>query len=94
MTVVPLFKSKKIWLPSGMDKDKVMVEIVNELSNASASGFKSKHDDFIDTVSMLSVMMPFKPTEEISYVKTKGLGRDIWADEEEDDGDYISSCIF
>ena len=41
-----------------------MQEAINELSLASASGFRSKHDDFLDTVSMLSSLVPWKPSEE------------------------------
>jgi predicted phage terminase large subunit-like protein len=62
-TVVPLFKAKKIWFPKDLENTQEMQEIMNELRNASTSGFKSKHDDFIDTVSMLSVMNPWKPSE-------------------------------
>jgi hypothetical protein len=40
---------------------------MDELSNIAISGIKSKHDDFIDTVSMLAVMKPYKPTKESGY---------------------------
>lgn len=63
-TVVPLFKMNKIWFPEERKTSPEMVEAVNELSLASASGFKSKHDDFIDTISMLSVIKAWKPSQE------------------------------
>ncbi len=36
---------------------------MNELSLASVRGFKSKHDDCIDTVSMLSNLNTWKPSQ-------------------------------
>lgn len=62
-TVVPLFKLKKILFPKQKRNTPEIIEAVNELSNVTVSGFKSKHDDVIDTISMLSVMQPWKPTE-------------------------------
>lgn len=63
-TVVPLFKLHKIYFPEEDKTGAVMMEMVNELSLASASGFRSKKDDFIDTISMLSVMRPVAPTSQ------------------------------
>ncbi|MDR2904669.1 MAG: hypothetical protein LBU73_01765 [Helicobacteraceae bacterium] len=39
----------------------MMKEAINEISFATASGFKSKHDDFIDTISMLQFIEAWKP---------------------------------
>ena len=39
-----------------------MLEMYNEVSLASPSGFRSKKDDFLDTISMLSVLKPFAPS--------------------------------
>ena len=50
---VPLFKSKKVWLPEDMKDSPLLVEIVEELRYATAEGFKSKHDDAADMLSML-----------------------------------------
>lgn len=63
-TVVPLFKLHKIYFPEEDKSTPVMMEMVNELSLASSSGFRSKKDDFIDTISMLSVMRPVAPTSQ------------------------------
>ncbi len=65
--VVPLFKMRKVWFPNGMEANDSMIEAMDELRNASMAGFKSKHDDFIDTVSMLAQMNPWKPSEEAEY---------------------------
>lgn len=64
MTVVPLFKARKIFLPIEKKNEAPIVELVNELSLASVSGFKSKHDDGIDTVSMLPLLRAWRPSED------------------------------
>jgi len=90
-TVVPLFKTKKIWLPKEFKTDPRIVEAVNELSLASPSGFKSKHDDWIDTVSMLSVMKPFKPSEASPNLKERGS--ELWEDTAVADDSRLDSYI-
>ena len=75
-TILPQFKLKKIRFPEDKKDTPELREILNELSNASKSGFKSKHDDFIDTVSMLSVMDPWKPDGE--RVDVKEVDDAIW----------------
>jgi len=67
-TVLPMFKMKKIWFPTELTNGFELTEAMDELRNAAGSGFKSKHDDFIDTISMLSVLSPYKPTREEEYI--------------------------
>lgn len=62
--VVPWFKMHKIYFPIEKKAEPPVAEAMNELSLASAGGFRSKHDDFIDTISMLASLTPWKPTEE------------------------------
>jgi len=59
--MVPMFKRKKMFFNKDMVGSKFMTEMTEELRLASVSGFKSKHDDAIDTVSMLQFMKPWKP---------------------------------
>lgn len=73
-TVVPWFKSRKIFFPSERKLEAPVAEAMNELSLASVSGFRSKHDDFIDTISMLSSLTPWKPSEEAPLVESSGGG--------------------
>jgi phage terminase large subunit-like protein len=81
-TVVPLFKLHKIYFPEEEKTTPVMMEMVNELSLASASGFRSKKDDFIDTISMLSVMRPVAPTsQDIEQREGGGMWDDDFAPE-------------
>ena len=62
--VVPLFKSGKMYFPEEMKESTIMGEFLNEISLATINGIKSKHDDFLDTISMLMYLNPWKPTED------------------------------
>lgn len=75
-TVVPLFKANKIFFPEEMKSSPEITEALEELTLASPGGFKSKHDDFIDTVSMLSSLQPWKPTQEAQLSSSSDT--DIW----------------
>lgn len=92
-TVVPLFKARKIFFPIERKTEATIAEAINELSLASVGGFKSKHDDFIDTISMLGSLRPWKPSEEAPMVKdSKGTG--MWdVDVEEEITDRMASYI-
>lgn len=63
-TVLPLFKARKIFFPIEKKSSPELAEAMSELSLVTPAGFKSKHDDFADTVSMLSSLTPWKPSEE------------------------------
>jgi predicted phage terminase large subunit-like protein len=71
-TVVPLFKQRKIFFPIERKNEEPMQEAINELSLVSLSGFRSKHDDFADTISMLSSLTPWKPSEEAILTSEDG----------------------
>lgn len=81
-TVVPLFKSRKIWFPTEKKLEPEITEAIVELSLVSVSGFKSKHDDFCDTISMLSSLHPWKPSEEAVLVSDEDSG--VWGIESDD----------
>lgn len=92
-TVVPWFKSRKIFFPVERKLEVPMMEAMNELSLVSASGFRSKHDDFLDTISMLSSLTPWKPSEE-TPMKESGGGSGMWdIDVEESNSDRMASYI-
>ncbi len=88
--VVPWFKMNKIMFPSERRESPEMVEAMQELTLASPAAFKSKHDDFIDTISMLASMTPWRPSEEA--VMSNKADNGMWElDETEDDSYSISS---
>ena len=81
--VVPQFKLHKIWFPVEMKKELEMVEMLDEIRLAAVNGFKSKHDDFIDTISMLGLMNPWKPSHVSPKVADDDKIWEEWAPEEE-----------
>lgn len=74
--VVPWFKLGMIHFPLEMRNHPALKELILEIRQAAVGGFKSKHDDGIDTVSMLALMDPWKPSEE-TYEDDEG---DIWGE--------------
>ena len=83
-TVVPLFKARKVLFPIERKTEAPLVEMINEISLASVGGFKSKNDDALDTVSMLSSLRPWKPSEEAPLVESANSG--MW---DVDEGDPV-----
>jgi hypothetical protein len=61
--VVPLFKLHKIRFPKEMRDHPAIKEAMDELTLASREKFKSKHDDFIDTISQLGMLKAWKPSQ-------------------------------
>ena len=91
--VVPLFKARKMFFPIEKKEEFVMKEAVNELSLASVSGFKSKNDDFIDTVSMLGSLITWRPSEE-APMKSSDEASGMWdIDVDAPTADRMSSYI-
>lgn len=81
--VVPLFKAGKVFFPTEMKTSEIMGEFMGELELATFDGIKSKHDDAIDTISMLMYLKPWKPSED-APVQHKD---EFWGfDEDENDG--------
>lgn len=92
-TVVPLFKSRKIFFPVEKKTEAPIQEAINELSLVSVGGFRSKHDDFADTISMLSLLRPWKPSEE-APMKESGAQGGMWdIDVDNEPVDRMSSYI-
>ena len=66
---LPRIKAKKLWLPNELKGGEWMNEALDELSKASSSGFKSKHDDVLDTISMLASFEVYKPSSNYTLGK-------------------------
>ena len=90
-TVLPWFKARKIGFPVEKKHSVEIVEAISELSLVSPGGFKSKHDDFLDTIAMLSSLTPWKPTQDVSFNAEKGT--DYWEMEVEPEVQRIQSYI-
>lgn len=84
--VLPWFKLNKVYFPIEYTDDPRVVEIIGEISLISASGFKSKHDDAIDTISMLGDMFNqmYKPEAIV----------ELTANYENNCFDIVDSCVY
>lgn len=74
MMVVPLFKMGLIHYPQQMRHDPVVQKHMEQLRLVRQDGFKSKHDDCLDTISQLPMLNawrpgsdPIKNTEDITF---------------------------
>lgn len=65
---LPLFKLGKVYFPEELRTGTEMVEAITELQLAAQSGFKSKHDDFLDTISQLPLLNAWRPSEEAAPI--------------------------
>jgi len=83
--VLPLFKLHKVWFPLELKTGIEMAECMNELTLASRKGFKSKNDDFIDSISMLGSMDPWKPSQVSPKPQEGEKYWDDWGGEDSDD---------
>jgi predicted phage terminase large subunit-like protein len=91
-TVVPLFRQGKMWFNKDLIGTKFMTEMKNELDRATVSGFKSRHDDAIDTVSMLAEMKPWKPMSGSSK-SSGGYDDPFYEDNDDDNNSQYGSYI-
>lgn len=89
-TVLPWFKAGKMFFPEELKDQPVMMEAMDELRMATVEGFKSKHDDFVDTISMLSLLKTWKPSQAIEAT-TQENG--IWAIQESPETGGIDSYL-
>jgi len=90
--VVPFFKTHQIFFPREMKESLIMREAVNELELVSPAGMKAKHDDFLDTISMLANLTPWRPCEDIPLTQDKDTK--MWEMEEvESESSGLSSYV-
>ena len=91
---VPLFKAGKIFFPEELRESEELREMLEELRLATIKGFKSKHDDQIDTITQLGEIETWRPSEISANVDESGKTvSSIWDDEEEDTSDESSYFV-
>lgn len=90
--VLPWFKAGKMYFPKELKASLIVAEFLAELMMATTSGFKSKYDDCLDTISMLAYLKTWKPSEASPLVPKNGH----WENEGEFDGqsNTLSSYIY
>lgn len=94
---LPLFASKKLWFPEELKDSEEIVELLNEICLATYKGFKSKHDDVIDTISMLPELNSWKPSEtgEMEQENTSSNDRSgLWEEHEIGESNTQHSSYF
>ena len=81
--IQPWFAAHKMFFPVEKKGEFALIEGMEELRLVSKGGFKSKHDDWLDALSMLSSLNPWKPTD---YGSSMSLNSDdaIWELEKPD----------
>lgn len=89
LMVSPWFKAHRFFFPEELKLDDTLIEGMNELRLVSVGGFKSKHDDFCDSISQLAFITAWKPSEAVPLVENKELN--IWQFAIEDVKDYNQS---
>lgn len=58
----PMFKQKKVWIANQLKGTEWGNEFEDEINKVGTKGFKSKHDDVLDTVAMLGMIEAYKPS--------------------------------
>lgn len=89
--VVPWFKAGKFFWPEEMKQSNIMGIALGQIKMVTMSGIKGK-DDFIDTVSMLGYLQPWRPSDSIPVTKNEV---DVYEEEKELDegGGYASYVV-
>lgn len=88
--VVPWFKMGKMYFPEEMKLSNIIGLGVGQIKTATTRGLKGK-DDFLDTVSMLGFLKPWRPSDSIPVTK-EAISR--WEeDEEREEAGNLSSYI-
>ena len=89
MEIQPMFKQKKIWLPRS-HREECINELTSELRAITNSGIKAKHDDMVDTFSMMAKMKPVIPSVETNFKYDVNEG--MWYESE--GIDIVDSTVF
>lgn len=72
--VVPWFKAGKMYFPEEMKLTPIMGECMQEIRLATVDGLRGK-DDFLDTISQLAYLRPWKPSDTLPEGKSES---DLW----------------
>jgi predicted phage terminase large subunit-like protein len=91
--VVPWFKAGKMYFPEELKNEPFLQETIMELSLATPKGFKSKHDDVLDTISMISSLTVWRPSDIGSNMMAQSHNHDDMWDDDNEDEDCLSSYI-
>lgn len=68
--IVPWFKAGKFYFPEEMKHSVIMGIAMGQIKLVTSSGIKGK-DDFIDTISMLGFLKPWRPSDSVPTTPTE-----------------------
>ena len=92
--ILPQIKLRKVFWPSELEQSDMLIEGMTELRLVAQSGMRSRHDDFLDTVSMLSEIKPWKPSNEAEGIDQASKDHDvIWGKAIEYKPEHLDSYI-
>lgn len=90
--MVPVIKMHKLFFPLELKASPMLLEAMDEIMLVAPGGMKSKHDDFLDTISMLANLPTWRPTETGDL--TQQSSDSLWElDDVEEDHDSLGSYI-
>ena len=89
--VVPWFKAGKMHFPEEMKLSRIMGIAMGQIRMVTSSGMKGK-DDFVDTISMLGFLSPWRPSEAIPVTQAE---IEIWEEmnQVEESGGFASYIV-
>lgn len=75
---LPWIKQGHLYLPEEYkDNDSRIEEALDELELASSNGFRSLHDDWIDSLSMIPKLQAHRPSQRVNLDKQEVTGNDL-----------------
>lgn len=89
--VVPWFKAGKMHFPEEMKLSRIMGIAMGQIRMVTSSGMKGK-DDFVDTISMLGFLSPWRPSEAVPVTQAE---IEIWEEmnQVEESGGFASYIV-
>lgn len=87
--VVPWFKMGKMYFPEEMKLSTIMGVCMQQIRLATISGLKGK-DDFIDSISMLGFLKPWKPSDQVAATPEE---LEIWDNDSHTETTSLSNYI-
>ena len=75
----PLFAKNDIWFPEELKTEDIMIEFMSELSGVTHTGFTSRRDDCLDTITQLQFLNLISPSidNEFKYSSKDGIYEEI-----------------
>jgi hypothetical protein len=90
--IVPWFKMGRMYFPEELKQSVIMGHCMQQIRLATRTGLKGK-DDFLDTISMLGYLNPWKPSEADILTGSTFEGGPDWDEKVQEEPSPLSSYI-